>query len=191
MIRRIVGDKPHQWDTLLAQLKFDFNSVVNRSIGKSPFSIVFTKVPNYTLDLLSLPSFKSQVADKLAEAIVQTYSEVTQELDVSNACYKRPVDQHRRLKTFAEGDLVMVHLEKQCFPVGAYNKLQPKKLGPFWVLKKINDNVYLLDLPPDLQISPTFNIANIYEYFPPDKAIIFQEHSGSSSSKDGGIDVGA
>jgi hypothetical protein len=37
--------------------------------------------------------------------------------------------------------------------------------GPFKILAKINDNAYKLELPPEFEVSPTFNISDLRPYF--------------------------
>ncbi|KAL5713670.1 hypothetical protein ACHQM5_015724 [Ranunculus cassubicifolius] len=53
----------------------------------------------------------------MVEKASQLHHEVKAKIAASNAKYKDDADKHRRLKTFQEGDLVMIHLRKERFPV--------------------------------------------------------------------------
>jgi hypothetical protein len=55
-------------------------------------------------------------------------------------------------------------LRKEQFPELRKSKLMPRADGPFKVLKKINKNAYKLDLPAEVGVSSTFNIADLMSY---------------------------
>lgn len=60
MLRCLVQDHLKLWDAVLGQTKFAYNSMTNRLTSKSPFSIVYAKIPNHTLDLAIIPMCKNK-----------------------------------------------------------------------------------------------------------------------------------
>lgn len=124
LIRRLSGNKPKQWDLSLAQVEFAFNHMGNKSWGKSPFEIVYTRLPRLTMDLSNYPS--SVNLSSKATTMVEFGH-----LEEANCRYKEAVDTKRRLMEFQIGDLVMVHLRKARFPARTYSKLANKRIGPF------------------------------------------------------------
>ena len=135
----------------------------------------------HALDLV--PLFKllrvSQAAKNMVDRIQAVQEEVKQKLEAINAKYKEVTDKKRREKIFSVGDLVLVYLRKERFPVGTYNKLKDNKYGSFQITKKINNNFYVIALPIDMKISSTFNVVDLYDYHPPN--VPYNGNSGLSS----------
>jgi hypothetical protein len=185
MVRSVCTDKSKKWDNALPQVEFAYNNAVHSATGKSPFSLVYTSVPNHVVDLVKLPKAHgvSISAQHMAKDVIEVKEEVRDKLEKTNAKYKAAADKHRRAKVFNEGDYVMVFLRKERFPVGTYSKLKPRKYGPYKILRKINDNAYIIDLPASMGISSTFNVADLYEYHE-DEALYSEDNSEASSFKE-------
>ena len=73
-------------------------------------------------------------------------------------------DSHKRTKEFNKGDFVIIKLRPKRFSSDTMKKLHARGARPFKIIKKIGPNAYVLELPPDYDISLTFNISNLKEY---------------------------
>ena len=178
-------------DQALPQAEFAYNSITHSSTGMSPFSIVYRKISHHLLDLakLSIGEKFSNAVSAMTEQAIDVQKEVRIRLEKSNARYIAAANKRRREKIFEEGDMMMIYLRKERILDRSYNKLKPKKYGPFEIVKKINDNVYVVDLPSDMAMSKTFNVADLYDYHQPEQ-LYSDNNSRMSSFEEGGTDAG-
>ena len=149
------GIKPKQWDLVVSQAEFAFNNMKNRSTGKCPFKVVYTKLPWLTFDLTSLPTTigLNKEVESMIENIEKLHKEGYDHLVQTTDSYKKSVDKKRRQTDFSKGDLVMISLENR-FPTGNYNKLKDRQIDPFLILEKYEDNAFKIDLPSNIRIHP-------------------------------------
>ena len=133
-------------------------------------------------DLIPLPNHTrvSELAESFTQHIKHLHQDISKKINLSNELYKRLANSRKRDKEFVEGDLVMVRLRPERFPPGAVRKLHAHGAGPFKVIKKVGSNAYVLELPPELGISSTFNISDLVEYREP--AMIPSEPFGPDPS---------
>jgi len=66
--------------------------------------------------------------------------------------------------------------------------LKAIKYWPFKIVRKINDNTYIVDLPSDMAMSKTFNVVDLHEYYPTKKRYP-DDNARMSSFEDGEIGV--
>ncbi|KAJ0076590.1 hypothetical protein Patl1_35286 [Pistacia atlantica] len=78
----------------------------------------------------------SIIAEHMINNGTDVRNKVKKKLKKSTAKYKAAANKHRRFKSFKVGDKVMVHLRKERFHVGEYNKLEQQKIGSFSCLAK-------------------------------------------------------
>jgi hypothetical protein len=169
LLRCLTNEHGVSWDIILPQAEFAYNNSVNRTTGHTPFELVYglhPKVPTDTISL-PLPQKTSEGGLDFTTFMSSLHSSVRCKMAEQVAKYAEYANHHRREVQFAEGDLVLIRLRPERFPPGTYSKLHARRGGPFKILKKLGNNAYLVDLPPEFQFSPIFNIADLTAYHGP------------------------
>jgi len=156
------------WDLLLLYAEFAYNKAPCKATGLSPFKLVYGIDPFSPNDLTPRPQDQKTYVDaaQRVKEIQKLHELVKARIEKTNVAYEAHANKHRRKIVFRPGDLVWIHLRKECFPSKRKNKLMPRVEGPFEVLERINDNAYKIDLPGDFEVSATFNVANWSPFYP-------------------------
>ena len=129
--------------------------------------VVYGFEPYTALDLLPLPLHErvNMDVDKRAEYMKKLHEETRATIEQQVLRQAQVKNKHKKPMVFQEGDLVWLHLRKDRFPQERNSKLKPRGDGPFKVLKKINDNAYVIDIPTDKYlVSNTFNVSDLSPY---------------------------
>ena len=166
LLQSFTTRRPKLWDAILPWAEFAYNSAPSRSTQKSPFEIIYGRAPLHYLDLFTpTPSEeRSKTVEDMATSLIKIHREVHQKLEAITSSYKQAVDARRQPRAFEEGQLVWVYLRKEKFPSRRYNKLNERRIGPYKILRKINENAYRVDLPLGIHTHPTFNIQDLSTY---------------------------
>lgn len=144
-MRCLAKNKPKQWDLALSQAEFAYNRSKNQTTNMSSFEIVCGKNPYGVLDLVLIPQIGRvhPKAEEMTDHLRVIHDQVYKSISKNKGKYKGRVDSHRRQVMFKVGVLVWVVLTRDRFPVGDY-----RKIGPYEILQRINDNAYRLLLVP-------------------------------------------
>ncbi|GJS17446.1 putative nucleotidyltransferase, ribonuclease H [Tanacetum coccineum] len=172
--------------------------VVNRSLGNLlrclvGDHVVYSAQPRGPLDLMSLPvfGFVPKKVQDFVEGLHEVHKAVRDNLVRANSKYKHDANQKRRQVDFEVGDFVWAVLTKDRFPVGEYNKLSAKKIGPLEIVEKINSNAYRLKLPSHIRCSDVFNVKHLLPYHSDSSDDDLVVNSRANYVYPGGNDVGS
>ncbi|KAG7556876.1 Integrase catalytic core [Arabidopsis suecica] len=163
LLRATVGKNLRNWLSCLPYIEFAYNHAKHSGTKLSPFEVVYGFNPLTPLDITPLPQpvYSSAEGVTKADFVKKLHQRVKENLEKKSEKNKEHADKHRKKLTFEPGDWVWLHMRKERFPKERKSKLSPRGDGPFRVLEKINDNAYKIELPGELNISPTFNVADL------------------------------
>jgi len=138
-LRKMAGSAFSTWDTHVDAVQLHINSSTNRSLGMSPEEALYgiepqtavTRETGVTPDPVSGPEelrgLIKAVQDRVKLACERAFGDA-----------KRAYDEQRKAVVFAPGDKVRVYVPNRD------NKLDRRWRYPYEIVKKVNDNVYVV-----------------------------------------------
>lgn len=165
-LRAYVNYQQNNWVSYLTLAEIAYNNAMQESIRTSPFYCNYAFHPKFDFLLgnpVSITSSLPNVQD-IASRLQSVYSRVSQSIQRSLELQKKQSDKKRlEPPQLQVGDLVMLNA-KNIKTLRPCAKLDFKKLGPFKLLRKINNVTWKLQLPPSMKLSNSFHISLLEPY---------------------------
>ena len=151
VIRKIVGNNPENWKSILPIAVFAINMAVCKTTGYSPYQLILSYNIRGPSDLIfdTTTSVYYQSQKHLGSANFQKFREVFDQVRSNIAdslvIQKRTYDRQANFTRYQEGDLVLLY--KPLPPTTKeYKKFLNKFSGPHQITKIISDNNYVIKL---------------------------------------------
>lgn len=137
------GDKPKTWDQYLDAIVFAYNTTIHSSHRNSPYNLLHLMEPTRPLDKITSNIMiqnenKEQTTDQDLLLEAQKFAKQLIEQSQHNNKLKR--DKNHVEATYQVNDLVLKH--REIFQTGQTRKFTNPWLGPFLIIKRINDVNY-------------------------------------------------
>jgi hypothetical protein len=151
------------WEDSLAFVEFTYNNGYHASLKKAPFEVLYGRK-------CRTPLMWSEVGDRVIEspdfikAAKEKIVEVRENLRISQSHQKSYTDKRRRELKFNVGDHVYlkVSLIRGTHRFQVHEKLTPRYIGPYPVIKKIGVVAYKLKLPERLtDVHDVFHVSQL------------------------------
>ena len=157
-LRAYVNYEQDNWSELLPLAQYAYNNAKHSAIQTSPFFANFGYHPTAFPTQVDTTS-TTPAAEERARNLVASHENLKTLIKEANERYAKYFD--RRVSAimpqFNEGDDVWL-LTKNIRMKRPSRSLSEKKIGPFRIIKKINDVAFKLELPPTLKIHPVFHV---------------------------------
>ncbi|GKB38185.1 putative reverse transcriptase domain-containing protein [Tanacetum coccineum] len=163
MLRACVMDFGKGWDRHLPLIEFSYNNSYYTSIKAAPFKVLYghkCRSPIYWAEVGDAQLTGPEIIRETTEKIIQIKHHLRASLD------RKRSYANKRCKPleFQVGDKVMLKVSpwKGVIRFGKRGKLNPRYIGPFKILAKIETVTYRLELPEQLShVYSTFHVSNL------------------------------
>ncbi|KAF8756857.1 hypothetical protein RHS01_03817 [Rhizoctonia solani] len=139
------------WATWLPLAEYAYNNAKHSATGKTPFKLVYGRSP--VMNPSNVPANVPE-ADLVADTLAQEWKEAESALRMTK---EKMAGTKGTIPEYAIGEKVWLDAKNVEIRSNS-NKLDPKRLGPFEVTKKISSHAYRLKLPESLKIHDVFYV---------------------------------
>nr|GEX14009.1 putative reverse transcriptase domain-containing protein [Tanacetum cinerariifolium] len=159
-------------DRHLPLVEFSYNNSYHTSIKAAPFKALYSRKcrsPVCWAEVEEVQLTRPEIINETMEKIVQ----IRNHMQAARDRQKRYADKRRRPLEFEVRDKVLLKVAswKGVIRFGKRGKLNPRYIGPFWIIKRIGPVAYRLELPQELsRVHNVFHICNL-------KKCLFDKHS--------------
>ncbi|GJY00951.1 putative reverse transcriptase domain-containing protein [Tanacetum coccineum] len=163
MLRACVLDFGKNWDRHLPLVEFSYNNSYHTSIKAAPFEALYgrkCRSPVYWVEVGDAQLTGPVIIHETTEKIVQIKSIIQTARDRQ----KNYANIRRKPMVFQVGDIVMLKVLpwKGVVRFGKRGKLNPRYVGPFKVIERVETVAYKLKLPQQLsRVHNTFHVSNL------------------------------
>ena len=181
MLRNYVNYKQNNWDECLTACEISYNNSVHDSTGFSPYYMNSGIHINLPVNL-SMPQLGRVVAsgagdgsssngsssiNATSELMIKQMKEdlikAKEKLILAQEKQSKYANKHRREVKYNIGDMVMLSTI-DLRTTGRAKKLLSKYIGPFKIIKNINNVSYELELPKELKFYNVFHVSKLKLY---------------------------
>ena len=145
-LSKYCSEKPREWDVYLPYNTFVYNTTVHRTIGATPYSMIFRREAQYPIDLFvpkppGDPRLKlGENAEELNERLDETHREAQMTMGSEQRRQREYFNRKVHFEQFEEGDLLWLfepHKAKS-------RKIYLPWHGPFEVLSRTSEVTYTI-----------------------------------------------
>ena len=150
MLRQCINPNQKDWVSKLPAIQFAINSARSESTGYAPFFLNNGQIPKAMVWNSASPMEYSNVqefAQKKKLALISAHDSII------GARIKQTRDANRKRHSvpFKEGDFVYLSMKNITFAKGLAQKLIPKFIGPYKIIRNFNNQSFRIELPVHLK----------------------------------------
>ncbi|GKB28832.1 putative reverse transcriptase domain-containing protein [Tanacetum coccineum] len=163
MLRACVIDFEKGWERHLQLVEFYYNNSYHASIKAAPFKALYgrkCRSPVCWAEVGDVQLTGPEIIHETTEKIVQ----IRQRLQAARDRQRSYANVRRKPLEFQVGDHVMLKVspQKGVIQFGKREKLNPRYIGPFKILKRVGPVAYTLEIPEELSnVHSTFYVSNL------------------------------
>ena len=165
-LRAYTNYHQNNWDEQLSLLEFSYNNMINSTTNFTPFFLNYGQHPIAPVTYEVRKEVRTnETATELIESLYDTMEHAHANITKAQAAQKKYADKHRRDCTpFRVGDMVLLSTDN-LRGRGRAQKLDPKRIGPFKIIKVLSKLNYQLELPNTLdKIHNVFHVSLLTKF---------------------------